>query len=186
MLDGKRKILQEPTVVELLHAHKISFPGITKDRLMDRSKTDSLAKFIAIGQTAWFMAQVISRSAQRLPISELELATAAFALLNVLIYILWWDKPKNVRFPVMVPLLQEDRPSIPHTQSISVQAETHDEVTHLFKESQDTDSFLVPCLGAYGSETSSMELWPVLACDSPSLEPALPLHAPTMVPKWLK
>lgn len=138
MLDGERKegiVLQEPAVIELLHDHKISFPGISKNQIMDKSKADGLGKLVVIGQTAWFMAQVISRAVQHLPITELELTTAAFSLLNILIYALWWNKPKNVRFPIIVPLLRQKQSSSPGTQPTSVPAMVHNENTaHLSEE----------------------------------------------------
>jgi len=46
--------------------------------------------------------QCIARGAQHLPITELELVTVAFAALNFVIYILWWDKPQNVQRGVRV------------------------------------------------------------------------------------
>jgi hypothetical protein len=46
--------------------------------------------------------QCIARGAQGLPVTELELATVAFAALDFVIYLLWWDKPLQVRRGVRV------------------------------------------------------------------------------------
>jgi len=72
------------------------FPRISKAEIEDKSKGDVILKAIVILQTGWFVAQCTARGVQRLPITELELATVAFAALNFVIYLLWWDKPQNV------------------------------------------------------------------------------------------
>jgi hypothetical protein len=49
-----------------------------------------------------FLLQCAARGSQRLALTELELATAAFALLNVITYAMWWDKPLDVQCPIRV------------------------------------------------------------------------------------
>jgi len=78
------------------------FPRISKAEIEDRSKGDSISKGVVILQTGWFMTQCIARGVQGLPITELELVTFAFATLNLVIYMLWWDKPLNVQRGVRV------------------------------------------------------------------------------------
>jgi len=78
------------------------FPRISKAEIDDRSKGDTISKGVVILQTGWFVTQCIARGAQGLPVTELELATVAFAALNFLIYVLWWDKPLNVQRGVRV------------------------------------------------------------------------------------
>jgi len=78
------------------------FPRLSKAEIDDKSKGDFIAKGLVVLQTAWFVMQCIARSVQGLPITELELITVAFATLNVVIYILWWDKPLNVQRGVRV------------------------------------------------------------------------------------
>jgi hypothetical protein len=82
-------------------------PAVTKKRLLeaeiqDRSKGDGLSKTFALVQTTWFILQCISRGIEKLPVTELEVATCAFAVLNFATYILWWNKPLNVSRPVLV------------------------------------------------------------------------------------
>ena len=65
--------------------------------IKDRSHSDGFAKLIAVGQTTWFMVQLLARLTQHLPITELEIMTVAFAAMNILIYFFWWDKPMGVK-----------------------------------------------------------------------------------------
>ncbi|KIK53938.1 hypothetical protein GYMLUDRAFT_178257, partial [Collybiopsis luxurians FD-317 M1] len=60
---------------------------------MGRSHSDGFSKLIAVMQTAWFMVQLFARWAKGLPVMELKVMTLAFAAMNVLIYLFWWDKP---------------------------------------------------------------------------------------------
>jgi len=79
-----------------------NFPRISKAEIEDKSKGDTLSKGFVVVQTSWFVTQCIARGVQRLPITELELVTLAFAVLNFVIYVLWWDKPLNVQCGVRV------------------------------------------------------------------------------------
>ncbi|THU93054.1 hypothetical protein K435DRAFT_576186, partial [Dendrothele bispora CBS 962.96] len=76
--------------------------NITEDEITARGKTDFLTKFIAVGQTTWFIVQCIARRIEGLVVTDLEIVTVAFALLNIATYILWWNKPQRVRYPVKV------------------------------------------------------------------------------------
>jgi len=78
------------------------FPRISKAEIEDKSKGDAISKGVVILQTGWFVTQCIARGVQGLPITELELVTVAFAALNFVIYLLWWDKPQNVQRGVRV------------------------------------------------------------------------------------
>ncbi|KIM22258.1 hypothetical protein M408DRAFT_323914 [Serendipita vermifera MAFF 305830] len=71
----------------------------TETELQDRGKSDVLTKIIVLVQTLWFVIQCIARGSQRLPLTELEVVTLAYATLNFFIYVFWWDKPKNIECP---------------------------------------------------------------------------------------
>ncbi|KAH9958498.1 hypothetical protein BC827DRAFT_1371008 [Russula dissimulans] len=73
------------------------FPRISKAEIEDKSKSDVISKAFVVLQTGWFVTQCIARGVQGLPITELELATVAFAALNFVMYLLWWEKPLNLR-----------------------------------------------------------------------------------------
>jgi hypothetical protein len=74
----------------------------TEGDLKDRGKSDGIGKAIVILQTLWFVAQCIARGLQQLPLTELEIVTLAYAMMNFFIYFFWWDKPRDVRSPVRV------------------------------------------------------------------------------------
>ncbi|KZT19425.1 hypothetical protein NEOLEDRAFT_1245852 [Neolentinus lepideus HHB14362 ss-1] len=80
----------------------LPFPEITEDEIKDKSKCDWLSKGLAILQTSWFIVQCIARAIQKLPLTELELATCAFAVLNAVVYAFWWNKPQSVDCPYAI------------------------------------------------------------------------------------
>jgi hypothetical protein len=100
--NGPLRTLSLQDIEELVKKDEIEYPIISKEEIEDKSKGDALAKGLVLIQTTWFLLQCVARGAQRLSLTELELATAAFALLNVITYVLWWDKPLNVQCPVQV------------------------------------------------------------------------------------
>ena len=97
-------VLSTERFAKLLTAGKIEFPTLTVEEIEDRSKADGFSKTIALGQTLWFVAQCISRRAQHLDLTLIELLTLSLAVLNGLMYFLWWHKPLDVRCPVRVYL----------------------------------------------------------------------------------
>ena len=99
------EILQMYRLQDLAAEKRIVWPTITKDQIEDRSKGDAFSKAFALIQTTWFIIQIIARGVTGLVITELELATLAFAFLNGILYFLWWDKPIDVACPVPVHLM---------------------------------------------------------------------------------
>ncbi|THU79073.1 hypothetical protein K435DRAFT_561813, partial [Dendrothele bispora CBS 962.96] len=87
-------------LLEFLIQHE--YIVITRNEISAKSMSDGLTKIIAIGQTSWFIAQCIARAFQGLTITELEIVTVAFALLNIVTYIVWWNKPRRVRHPAKI------------------------------------------------------------------------------------
>jgi hypothetical protein len=100
--NGSLRTLSLKDIEDLVERDEIEYPIISKEEIKDKSKGDAVTKGLVLIQTTWFLLQCVARGAQRLSITELELATAAFALLNVITYALWWDKPLNVQCPVRV------------------------------------------------------------------------------------
>jgi hypothetical protein len=78
------------------------FPRISKAEIEDKSKGDAIAKVFVILQTGWFVAHSITRGVHGLPMTELEFVSLAFVALNLIIYVLWWDKPQSVQYGVRV------------------------------------------------------------------------------------
>ena len=100
-------VLSEKSFSELLAAGKIEFPNVTVKEIEDRSKADGFSKTIAFGQTLWFVAQCFARRAQHLDLALVELLTLSLAILNGVMYFLWWNKPLDVRCPIRVYLLNK-------------------------------------------------------------------------------
>ena len=100
-------VLSPERFSELLTAGKIEFPTITVKEIEDHSKADEFSKTIALSQTLWFIAQCLARTAQHLNLTLVELLTLSLAVLNGVMYFLWWHKPLDVRCPVRVNLLEK-------------------------------------------------------------------------------
>ncbi|KAJ6582391.1 hypothetical protein B0H19DRAFT_927867, partial [Mycena capillaripes] len=60
---------------------------------MDKSKGDALSKGLALSQGFWFTTQCLARMHQHLALTELEVATVAFAIVSIFIWLRWWNKP---------------------------------------------------------------------------------------------
>ncbi|KAF8659465.1 hypothetical protein AX16_001832 [Volvariella volvacea WC 439] len=86
----------------LSEARVENIPRIRQKEIADHGKGDILAKAIVVLQTSWFVVQCIARHVEGLVLTELELVTLAFAALNVITYVLWWDKPLNVEYPIYI------------------------------------------------------------------------------------
>ena len=74
----------------------------TEAEIKDKGKSDWLAKSLVLLQTSWFVMQCIARGIEHLPVTHLEIITLAYAAMNFVIYIFWWNKPLNVNQPVRV------------------------------------------------------------------------------------
>ena len=46
--------------------------------------------------------QCIARAIKHLPVTHLEIVMLAYAAMNFMIYVFWWNKPLNVNRPVHV------------------------------------------------------------------------------------
>ncbi|KAJ7130462.1 hypothetical protein C8R44DRAFT_613877, partial [Mycena epipterygia] len=65
--------------------------------ISDKSKGDAFSKGIALLQGLWFVTQCLARVHQNLPVTQLEVATLAFSVVNIFIWALWWAKPLDVK-----------------------------------------------------------------------------------------
>jgi hypothetical protein len=107
LCDGDGNMIQTLSIERLealVSEGKIRWPCISVDEIKDRSKRDVLSKGFAVLQTTWFITQCIARAVYGLTITELEIATLAFAVLNGLLSFLWWNKPQDVACPAPVYL----------------------------------------------------------------------------------
>ncbi|KAJ7130420.1 hypothetical protein C8R44DRAFT_614232, partial [Mycena epipterygia] len=85
-----KKQLEDPEVVSAIRNVKVV-------AIMDKSKADALSKGVAIAQGLWFTTQCLARVHQHLPVTQLEVATLAFAVVNIAIRLFWWGKPLDVQ-----------------------------------------------------------------------------------------
>jgi len=76
--------------------------NIPEETILDRAQSNSISKAVLIVQVGWFCANCTSRLIQHLPLSLLEVSTAAHALCTLLTYIVWWFKPFNVPEPIIL------------------------------------------------------------------------------------
>ncbi|KAJ7910788.1 hypothetical protein B0H13DRAFT_2660854 [Mycena leptocephala] len=94
----KKQLADAETGFEFL----IGIKNVDVKDIMDKSKGDALSKGLAMVQGLWFTMQCVSRLHQHLVITELEVATLAFAAVNIFIWLLWWYKPLDVRRQIVV------------------------------------------------------------------------------------
>ncbi|KAF7293065.1 hypothetical protein MIND_01205900 [Mycena indigotica] len=77
-------------------AYREAMERQTPVEIKDKSKADLLSKLLALAQLLWFVLQIMMRVATGLPLSELEIATVAFAFIPLCTWWFWKDKPKDV------------------------------------------------------------------------------------------
>ncbi|TFK58067.1 hypothetical protein BDN72DRAFT_866247, partial [Pluteus cervinus] len=118
--DGRREVLDPADLCSnwkinyldrgSIDLDELQFP---KKQVQDRSKGDFLSKGLVALQTSWFVLECIARFQQHLPITELEIVTLAFAVLNIITYGFWWDKPLNVNCQVQIHIKPDVSPDEP-------------------------------------------------------------------------
>ncbi|KAL8841074.1 MAG: hypothetical protein Q9176_003415 [Flavoplaca citrina] len=86
----------------LVQTDKDRIPRLTEEEIKSKSKANGLAKALVCAQAVWFLTACITRLAQRIPISLLELNTFGHAICALFIYLLWWEKPFEVDIPTIV------------------------------------------------------------------------------------
>jgi hypothetical protein len=96
------EVLSFTRIEELVEQNEIEYPIVSREEIQDRSKGDAITKALVVLQTTWFLLQCAVRASQHLAVTELELATAAFAVLSIIVYVLWWDKPLDVHCHIKV------------------------------------------------------------------------------------
>ncbi|KAJ6565511.1 hypothetical protein DFH09DRAFT_1081665 [Mycena vulgaris] len=77
-----------------------------------RSKGDALSKGVALTQGLWFITQCLARVHQHLAVTELEVVTLAFAVVNIFIWLIWWKKPLDVEQPIWIGPVEEPGPGL--------------------------------------------------------------------------
>jgi hypothetical protein len=88
----------------LLREGLIDLPEISSKEIRAQSKLDIFAKAWACVQMFWLIAYLVTRAAERLPVTTLELFTAGEVCCTVMMYIGWWKKPKDVAVTCKIQL----------------------------------------------------------------------------------
>ncbi|KAJ7897981.1 hypothetical protein B0H14DRAFT_3581610 [Mycena olivaceomarginata] len=79
--------------------------SVKKDDILDKSDRDAFSKGVALVRVVWSGTQCLVRLYKRLPVTEIEVATLAFAVINVFIWVLWWGKPFNAQRPIVCRII---------------------------------------------------------------------------------
>ena len=82
--------------------HPLKQLAITEDEIVDKSKSESFAKAIASLQFIYLVLSAISRAVRHLGLAQLEIFVLAFAVLALLTYAVYWNKPQNVNAPTVI------------------------------------------------------------------------------------
>ncbi|KAK7002313.1 hypothetical protein R3P38DRAFT_3215468 [Favolaschia claudopus] len=96
--------------------------AIPQADIEDKSKSDGLAKFLAITQILRIVAQSLARWNQHLAITSLEIATVAYAVVTASMWFFWINKPLDTHTVIQII----DKPSLsqPSLQSHKKTSET--------------------------------------------------------------
>lgn len=78
--------------------------NLSEAAIKDKAKADWFAKSLVILQISWILVSCITRTARHLPISQLEICTAAFAVLSICTYAANWWKPQDVDLPLPISI----------------------------------------------------------------------------------
>jgi len=95
--EGRLYIITGKHINFLVRHRYIGLPKITLLQINDRSKSDSLAKFLAVGQVGWLAVQVVARAIQKLETTSLEITTLSFVVCTLGSFIAWYRKPYDVQ-----------------------------------------------------------------------------------------
>lgn len=77
-------------------------PKITKEDILDKNKSDNVSRILSVLQALWMLAQIVGRLISKMPVTLLEVNTLAHIVCAIIIYLLWWDKPKLINEPTKI------------------------------------------------------------------------------------
>jgi hypothetical protein len=84
-------------------------PALTEDDLEGKNRADALLNLLALSQIVWFTIQLIERLYYHRT-TQLEIVTFAFSICAAIIFILVWDKPKDVQTTIFVNAVRYPTP----------------------------------------------------------------------------
>ncbi|KAK1252208.1 hypothetical protein MKX08_003395 [Trichoderma sp. CBMAI-0020] len=88
--------------VAIAHGIIADLPDIKTAEIDDKNKSDALVKVLAVLQVAWMVIQLCARVYYHHPFAPLELGTVAFSATAIILYIVEWDKPKDINAPFYI------------------------------------------------------------------------------------
>lgn len=77
-------------------------PDISRGYIEDKSKSDWLAKGLTCWQAGFFCIQCTFRLSQQHSITLLELNVFAHAICALFLFLVWWDKPRDILVPTTI------------------------------------------------------------------------------------
>ncbi|KAF3067945.1 hypothetical protein CFAM422_008299 [Trichoderma lentiforme] len=101
-LSGDIWVLDSAQLIVAAKEGIIKLPKITKKELQDKSKSDALVKILAIIQVLWLIIQLAARRYYGLASAPFEISTVALSASTIILYILEWNKPKDVNTPIYI------------------------------------------------------------------------------------
>jgi hypothetical protein len=100
--DGKCKRVSTEAFAKLVELGYVKVNSELAGEIRDKSKASSPTKAIACIQITWFLAQLSGRAKNKLHTSTLEIFTLAVVICSLTSYAFWWNKPLDVRKPIML------------------------------------------------------------------------------------
>ncbi|KIK59290.1 hypothetical protein GYMLUDRAFT_1004685, partial [Collybiopsis luxurians FD-317 M1] len=79
-----------------LAAHASFIGHLPEREIADRSHSDAFSKLVAVGQTSWFIVQLLCRWTQKLYITDFEATTILYTVTFIIALFFSWDKPQGV------------------------------------------------------------------------------------------
>ena len=84
-------------LVYLVQHRYIEYPQISSEAIEDKSKADTMTKFLTVLQASWLLVQLGGRAKERLATTTLELSSAAIVLCTFGTFVCWLHKPSDVQ-----------------------------------------------------------------------------------------
>ncbi|KAM6478733.1 hypothetical protein HDV62DRAFT_400352 [Trichoderma sp. SZMC 28011] len=101
-LSGDIWVLDSAQLIAAVKGGVIKLPKITKKELQDKNKSDALVKILALTQVVWLIIQLAARRYYGLASAPFEISTVALSASTIILYVLEWNKPKDVNVPIYV------------------------------------------------------------------------------------
>jgi hypothetical protein len=100
-INGVKRLSLTPKGLLLL-AKCGHLPEVTEEEILDKSKVDELGKLLACTQVTWMVIHVCTRLGMHLPVTTLEVTAVSHVMCALVLYALWWHKPRKVDEPTVI------------------------------------------------------------------------------------